>query len=64
MALWNQISQKLPYLPNETVLELYPSETFPIDIRHYLASWIEEQRWYSSILSLIIYKKNMSITQW
>ncbi|XP_060751097.1 signal transducer and activator of transcription 6 isoform X2 [Tachysurus vachellii] len=45
MALWMQISQKLPYFPNETLVELYPSNTFPIDVRHYLASWIEEQRW-------------------
>ncbi|KAM9444641.1 signal transducer and activator of transcription 6 isoform 2-T3 [Clarias gariepinus] len=45
MALWMQISQKLPCLSNETVLELYPTDTFPIDIRHYLANWIEEQRW-------------------
>ncbi|XP_060794408.1 signal transducer and activator of transcription 6 isoform X2 [Neoarius graeffei] len=45
MALWMQISQKLPYFLNETLLELYPTETFPIDVRHYLANWIEEQRW-------------------
>ncbi|XP_027026124.1 signal transducer and activator of transcription 6 isoform X2 [Tachysurus fulvidraco] len=45
MALWMQISQKLPYFPNETLVELYPSNSFPIDVRHYLASWIEEQRW-------------------
>ncbi|KAB5546169.1 hypothetical protein PHYPO_G00069010 [Pangasianodon hypophthalmus] len=45
MALWMQISQKLPYFTNETLVELYPTDTFPIDVRHYLASWIEEQRW-------------------
>ncbi|KAK3547842.1 hypothetical protein QTP86_031969 [Hemibagrus guttatus] len=45
MALWIQISQKLPYLSNETMVELYPTDMFPIDVRHYLANWIEEQRW-------------------
>ncbi|KAI5095631.1 signal transducer and activator of transcription 6, interleukin-4 induced [Silurus meridionalis] len=45
MAQWTQISQKLPYFTNETLVDLYPTDTFPIDIRHYLASWIEEQRW-------------------
>lgn len=63
MALWMQVSQKLSYLTNETLMELYPTETFPIDIRHYLASWIEEQRWYINILSLTIFKKNMLITR-
>uniref|UniRef100_A0A672KPS7 Signal transducer and activator of transcription n=1 Tax=Sinocyclocheilus grahami TaxID=75366 RepID=A0A672KPS7_SINGR len=44
MALWAQMTPKLQYLPTETLNELYP-DTFPLDIRHYLASWIEEQRW-------------------
>ncbi|KAL6483066.1 hypothetical protein MHYP_G00079380 [Metynnis hypsauchen] len=44
MALWMQISQQLPHLTNQTLSELYP-DTFPIDVRHYLANWIEEQRW-------------------
>uniref|UniRef100_A0A8B9RK09 Signal transducer and activator of transcription 6, interleukin-4 induced n=1 Tax=Astyanax mexicanus TaxID=7994 RepID=A0A8B9RK09_ASTMX len=44
MALWMQISQLLPKLPNQTLNELYP-DTFPIDVRHYLANWIEDQRW-------------------
>uniref|UniRef100_A0AAR2L341 Signal transducer and activator of transcription n=1 Tax=Pygocentrus nattereri TaxID=42514 RepID=A0AAR2L341_PYGNA len=39
-----QISQQLPHLTNQTLNELYP-DTFPIDVRHYLANWIEEQRW-------------------
>uniref|UniRef100_A0A673N9W2 Signal transducer and activator of transcription n=1 Tax=Sinocyclocheilus rhinocerous TaxID=307959 RepID=A0A673N9W2_9TELE len=44
MALWAQMTPKLQYLPTETLNELYP-DTFPLDVRHYLASWIEEQRW-------------------
>lgn len=63
MALWMQISQKLPYFPSETLVELYPSETFPIDVRHYLANWIEEQRWYVSTLSLMIFMKNVLIIE-
>ncbi|XP_066527253.1 signal transducer and activator of transcription 6 isoform X2 [Hoplias malabaricus] len=44
MALWMQISQQLPQLSNQTLSELYP-DAFPIDVRHYLANWIEEQKW-------------------
>lgn len=63
MAQWMQISQKLPYFTNETLVELYPTDTFPIDVRHYLANWIEEQRWYNSLLSLMILQKNVLITE-
>ncbi|XP_056094680.1 signal transducer and activator of transcription 6 [Rhinichthys klamathensis goyatoka] len=44
MALWAQISPQLQYLPTETLSEIY-TETLPLDVRHYLASWIEEQIW-------------------
>ncbi|XP_016315951.1 signal transducer and activator of transcription 5B-like [Sinocyclocheilus anshuiensis] len=44
MALWAQMTPQLQYLPTQTLNELYP-DTFPLDVRHYLASWIEEQRW-------------------
>ncbi|XP_058619339.1 signal transducer and activator of transcription 6 isoform X1 [Onychostoma macrolepis] len=44
MALWAQMTPQLQYLPTQTLNELYP-DTFPLDIRHYLASWIEEQGW-------------------
>ncbi|XP_051517084.1 signal transducer and activator of transcription 5B-like isoform X1 [Myxocyprinus asiaticus] len=44
MALWEQITCQLQYLPTQTLNELYP-DTFPLDIRHYLANWIEEQAW-------------------
>ncbi|RXM94653.1 hypothetical protein EOD39_17755 [Acipenser ruthenus] len=41
MALW----KKVQCLPTETLNSLYPP-TFPIEVRHYLASWLEEQPWY------------------
>ncbi|XP_042606845.1 signal transducer and activator of transcription 5B-like [Cyprinus carpio] len=44
MALWAQMTPRLQYLPTQTLNELYP-DSFPLDVRHYLASWIEEQRW-------------------
>ncbi|KAA0707155.1 Signal transducer and activator of transcription 5B [Triplophysa tibetana] len=44
MALWTQMTQQLQHLTTQMLNELYP-ETFPLDIRHYLASWIEEQGW-------------------
>ncbi|XP_066564756.1 signal transducer and activator of transcription 6 isoform X2 [Amia ocellicauda] len=40
MAQWKQVQ----LLPTQTLSELYPP-SFPIDVRHYMASWIEEQRW-------------------
>uniref|UniRef100_A0A8C1J499 Signal transducer and activator of transcription n=1 Tax=Cyprinus carpio TaxID=7962 RepID=A0A8C1J499_CYPCA len=44
MALWAQMTPQLQFLPTQILNELYP-DTFPLDVRHYLASWIEEQRW-------------------
>ncbi|XP_077568851.1 signal transducer and activator of transcription 6 [Stigmatopora nigra] len=43
MAQWALISQHI--LPVETMNELYPSSTFPIEVRHYLRDWIEKQNW-------------------
>jgi len=45
MALWAQIFPQLQYIPTETLNELY-TEPLPLDVRHYLASWIEDQIWY------------------
>uniref|UniRef100_A0A3B4BJP9 SH2 domain-containing protein n=1 Tax=Periophthalmus magnuspinnatus TaxID=409849 RepID=A0A3B4BJP9_9GOBI len=42
MAQWSQMTQLFQYLSHEMVNDLYPS-TFPIDVRHYLAEWIEQQ---------------------
>ncbi|XP_071775972.1 signal transducer and activator of transcription 6 [Centroberyx gerrardi] len=45
MAQWTQMTQLIQYLSDQTVNELYPSATFPIEVRHFLSEWIEEQRW-------------------
>ncbi|XP_057715617.1 signal transducer and activator of transcription 6 [Corythoichthys intestinalis] len=45
MAQWYRISQLIQYLPVETMNDLYPSATFPIEVRHFLSDWIEKQRW-------------------
>ncbi|XP_013991238.1 signal transducer and activator of transcription 6 isoform X1 [Salmo salar] len=44
MAQWTQMKQLIPYLATQTLNELY-SPSFPMDVRCYLANWIEEQRW-------------------
>lgn len=44
MALWAQMTPQLQFLSTQILNELYP-DTFPLDVRHYLASWIEEQKW-------------------
>ncbi|XP_073794221.1 signal transducer and activator of transcription 6 isoform X1 [Danio rerio] len=46
MAQWAQMTQHIQFLTTEVLNELYPV-TFPLDIRHYLASWIEGQQWDS-----------------
>lgn len=44
MAQWSQMTQLFQYLSHEMVNELYPAK-FPIDVRHFLADWIEQQIW-------------------
>lgn len=44
MAQWSQMTQLFQYLSHEMVNELYPAK-FPIDVRHFLAEWIEQQIW-------------------
>ncbi|CAG0889454.1 unnamed protein product [Darwinula stevensoni] len=44
MALWAKIGQ-LPPDSLHQVEALYPPDHFPIEVRHYLAHWIEEQNW-------------------
>lgn len=39
------MSQMIQYLPDDTVNSLYPPNAFPIEVRHFLADWIEHQRW-------------------
>ncbi|CAN9516157.1 unnamed protein product [Ophioblennius macclurei] len=45
MAQWLHMSRILQVLPHDVVSSLYPSNTFPIEMRHYIAAWIESQRW-------------------
>ncbi|XP_076027986.1 signal transducer and activator of transcription 6 [Genypterus blacodes] len=45
MAQWKQMSQLIQHLSYQTLNDLYPSSTFPIEVRYFLAEWIEEQRW-------------------
>lgn len=40
------MSQMIQCLSDETVNNLYPPSAFPIEVRHFLADWIESQRWY------------------
>ncbi|XP_028264893.1 signal transducer and activator of transcription 6 isoform X2 [Parambassis ranga] len=45
MAQWMNMMQMLHTLSDETVNALYPPNTLPIEVRHYVAEWIESQRW-------------------
>uniref|UniRef100_A0A4W5K1M8 STAT transcription factor protein interaction domain-containing protein n=1 Tax=Hucho hucho TaxID=62062 RepID=A0A4W5K1M8_9TELE len=47
MAQWMQMKQLIAYLATQTLNHLYP-HSFPLDVRCYLANWIEEQRWYET----------------
>ena len=44
MALWEK-SQRLQGPLLEQMKQLYGPQ-FPIEVRHYLANWIEAQSWY------------------
>ncbi|KAG5282418.1 hypothetical protein AALO_G00055780 [Alosa alosa] len=44
MAQWDQMKLVVQRLPNQALNELYPT-SFPMDVRHYLANWIEDQPW-------------------
>lgn len=48
MAQWRHVSQMIPCLSDDTVNNLYPPNAFPIEVRHFLAEWIETQRWYDT----------------
>ncbi|XP_053704517.1 signal transducer and activator of transcription 6 isoform X2 [Synchiropus splendidus] len=45
MAQWTHISKLIQHLPDHVVNKLYPADRFPIEVRHFLADWIEKQRW-------------------
>ncbi|XP_062248050.1 signal transducer and activator of transcription 6 [Platichthys flesus] len=45
MAQWQHMSQLIQRLPDDIVNNLYPPNLFPIEVRHFIAEWIENQRW-------------------
>ncbi|KAG9353519.1 hypothetical protein JZ751_018189 [Albula glossodonta] len=47
MAQWEKL-QQLDNLHLQRVDELYSHEEFPMDVRHYLAPWIESQDWHKA----------------
>ncbi|KAM7411987.1 hypothetical protein PAMA_021789 [Pampus argenteus] len=53
MAQWMHMTQLIQYLPGPTVNDLYPSNSFPIEVRHFLADWIEKQRWEDFVLEKV-----------
>ncbi|XP_031421647.1 signal transducer and activator of transcription 6 isoform X2 [Clupea harengus] len=44
MAQWDQMKLLVQQLQSQTLNDLYPG-SFPMDVRHYLANWIEDQPW-------------------
>uniref|UniRef100_A0A8D3D8Y6 Signal transducer and activator of transcription n=1 Tax=Scophthalmus maximus TaxID=52904 RepID=A0A8D3D8Y6_SCOMX len=44
MAQWDRLGQ-LPAAFKQQLLELYDRDSLPMDVRHYLAVWIENQEW-------------------
>ncbi|XP_034552616.1 signal transducer and activator of transcription 6 [Notolabrus celidotus] len=45
MTQWMHMSQMILCLPDDTVNNLYPPTAFPIEVRQFLAEWLESQRW-------------------
>lgn len=45
MAQWEKMKLHVPQLPPQALNELYPPSCFPMDVRHYLANWLEDQPW-------------------
>ncbi|XP_056278586.1 signal transducer and activator of transcription 6 isoform X2 [Pseudoliparis swirei] len=50
MAQWTHMSQMLQGLTDDTINNLYPPNAFPIEVRHFLAEWIERQPWDDFVL--------------
>nr|ACX69848.1 signal transducer and activator of transcription 2 [Scophthalmus maximus] len=44
MAQWDRLGQ-LPAAFKQQLLELYDRDSLPMDVRHYLAVWVENQEW-------------------
>ncbi|XP_068453442.1 signal transducer and activator of transcription 6 isoform X2 [Clinocottus analis] len=53
MAQWKHMSQMIQCLPHDTINDLYPPNGFPIEVRHFLADWIEIQRWDDFLLEKV-----------
>uniref|UniRef100_A0A8D3BCP8 Signal transducer and activator of transcription n=1 Tax=Scophthalmus maximus TaxID=52904 RepID=A0A8D3BCP8_SCOMX len=53
MAQWQHMSQLIQRLSDETINNLYPPTAFPIEVRHFLADWIETQRWDDFVLDQV-----------
>ncbi|XP_042347505.1 signal transducer and activator of transcription 6 [Plectropomus leopardus] len=53
MAQWLHMSQMIQCLSDDTVNNLYPPAAFPIEVRHFLAEWIESQRWDDFVLEKV-----------
>ena len=53
MALWDK-SQRLQGPLLEQMKQLY-GPRFPIEVRHYLATWIEAQMWYVPTHTIVIH---------
>lgn len=47
MAQWEKLRQ-LTNGYSQQLHELYDRDALPMDVRHYLATWIEKQEWYSN----------------
>ncbi|XP_028262955.1 signal transducer and activator of transcription 2 isoform X2 [Parambassis ranga] len=44
MAQWEKLHQ-LPVIYRQQLHELYDRDGLPVDVRHYLSTWIEKQEW-------------------
>lgn len=49
MTQWDRLRQ-LPAVYTQHLHELYDRDTLPMDVRHYLAAWIEKQEWWRHTL--------------
>uniref|UniRef100_A0A3Q1K9W8 Signal transducer and activator of transcription n=1 Tax=Anabas testudineus TaxID=64144 RepID=A0A3Q1K9W8_ANATE len=50
MSQWLHMTQLIPHLSDETISSLYPPAAFPIEVRHFLSDWIENQTWDDFVL--------------
>jgi signal transducer and activator of transcription 5B len=61
MALWAK-AQQLPQEALQKVRSVY-GEHFPIEVRHFLSTWIEEKMWYVLVNAFTNYYYNyLSVT--